>query len=339
MIALWLVLGIVGAVLLLHMMLGFRSSQQTRAVQAYMLQEGRRRTRQSFTVMLTLDRRADTILPLLDHLRSNGYPKLQVVIMIKQTAGSKAQATLASYKRKHQLKDWRIVSHRRGMTLDSAAQRYATGKYVMTLQANSRVDEHFFDRLSRALVATKAPVMMIRSLVRPVGTFAMAILSIGTVIRATTRQLLGRPYMVDSLTEGVVIDRQSLRDDTVLTTRPFLTDQLYIDSTATVAAKPYVGARGLAGLSITAVIVGAFLTWLWLTVTSSEAWLWTGLLTAVAITVVISLQLSNKGYRAIDILNTALFIPIAPVYGLLRFIAYLIGQAIAARRQRQASRP
>jgi hypothetical protein len=339
MIVLWVLLGLVSVAVLLHVLLGARGSRQTRAVHDFLLDEGRRRTRQAFSVVVTLDRRAETLMPLLDHLRAQSYPKLQVIIIVKHTAGSKAQATLAYYKRKHGMKSWSIVRHRRGMTPTSVAQRYATGQYVLTLQPGSRVDDGFFDRLSRAAVSTGASVLLIRSLRRPVRTFAATAHSLEGLLETTFQQLFGKPKLVESLTPGVAVSRSHLRGDTTVTTRPFLLDQLYIDDTAVVMPKPGFGVKTMVTLSVAAVIIAGLLTWAFLTLTASDVWLLAGLSVALCIGVITSLQMSNKGYRAIDMLNTALFLPIAPVYGLLRFVALLTGRAIAAQRQRQASRP
>ena len=89
---------------LFQFLLGGKRSQQVRQVYAYLLRDARRRAQQPITVVVYLERRAETIMPLLTHLTSLQYEKLQVLVVVKQTAGSKAVAELQRYRRRQTMK-------------------------------------------------------------------------------------------------------------------------------------------------------------------------------------------------------------------------------------------
>lgn len=96
------------------------------------------------SVMINLSRSAETIYPLLDHLYSHNYANLEVVIVIKHTAGKYAQKKLLSYRRKNRIRLLKLVKHAKGMTRESLIRQKTTGELVLLLSASDTLSSNFF---------------------------------------------------------------------------------------------------------------------------------------------------------------------------------------------------
>jgi hypothetical protein len=113
-----------------------------------LIKAGRARLKTGVSVILELNRKADTIIPLLDHIAEQSYKKLEVIIVIKQTAGKNARPTLTRYKRAHPEVQLRLINFKAGMTLPEIVRRYAQKPLVMTLSADQRLSPDFFSHIS-----------------------------------------------------------------------------------------------------------------------------------------------------------------------------------------------
>lgn len=123
---------------------GNQQSRKLKRTRQLILQFARTHAAKKVTVAVELTRRADTILPMLDHLYEHDYRKLEIIVIIKQTAGSKARSALDSYRRKNQRKGLRIISHRKGLTPQLILRRYASGDLVVHLEPSDRLSPDFF---------------------------------------------------------------------------------------------------------------------------------------------------------------------------------------------------
>lgn len=109
---------------------------------------GKKQSLKPMTVIVELRETADSIVPLIDHLYSQHYSKLQVIVVVKHTAGKNAVPKLERYRRKYGLKGLRLIRHTRGLTTEQVVQRYATGTFVISLSKDERVSKDFFSILS-----------------------------------------------------------------------------------------------------------------------------------------------------------------------------------------------
>ena len=101
------------------------------------------RKRHSFTVVVDLAKRADTIVPLFDHLAIQSWPKLEVIILVRHTAGARAVKQLREYRRIYPFK-LRIVMHKKGLTIPNVISRYSTSDLIVQLNAHDRIGQDFF---------------------------------------------------------------------------------------------------------------------------------------------------------------------------------------------------
>ena len=100
------------------------------------------------SVIVPLSRRAESLFETLDHLRAQNYEQLEVVVVVRQTAGKNAANTLRRYRRKHADLSLRIVKHKKGMDSRVLASRYARGEVVMELEPSYRLSPGFFAQSS-----------------------------------------------------------------------------------------------------------------------------------------------------------------------------------------------
>jgi hypothetical protein len=125
-----------------------RAVNQVAQLNRLLIKAGRARLKTGVSVVLELNRKADTIIPLLDHIAEQSYKKLEVIIVIKQTAGKNARLTLTRYKRAHPEVQLRLINFKAGMTLTEIVRRYAQKPLVMTLSADQRLSPDFFSHIS-----------------------------------------------------------------------------------------------------------------------------------------------------------------------------------------------
>src|SRR5690606_21154450 len=85
-------------------------------------------------VVIELTKSVETLFPLLDHLRQHGYSKIEVVVIVKHTAGSKAQAKLNYYKRKNHFKNLKVIKHKKGMNQIAIVKKFVKSQFVMQLE-------------------------------------------------------------------------------------------------------------------------------------------------------------------------------------------------------------
>lgn len=101
-----------------------------------------------FSIMLELDRSVEAIWPILTHLTELGYPKLQVVVLVRHTAGKRALGELRRYQRANRSLNVSVIKHRKGMDRDTLLRRHAKGELVMWLGRDTRLNPSFLRRMS-----------------------------------------------------------------------------------------------------------------------------------------------------------------------------------------------
>jgi hypothetical protein len=126
------------------------------------------------SVIIELKRSAETIFPLLDHLYNHHYENLEVIVLIKHTAGKSAQPKLHAYRRKHQTKSLKLVKHHKGMTCESVICRNATGDLVLPLSSNHLLSRLFFSRIALLFLDDNITVVKAQQKTRVGMSFASA---------------------------------------------------------------------------------------------------------------------------------------------------------------------
>jgi len=323
-----LLVGIVGAALtLLPFALGARGARQTRYIYGQLLQGARQRALRRFTVIIPLTRRAETLFPLLDHLYEHGYGKLQIIVVVRQTAGRNAMRDLERYRKKHRRRLLRIVKYQRGMNTAAIASRYATGQYLLNLSQTSRLSPRFFEIVSQVLYATSTDALVVRSLVRPTRTFLRAFWSLLELLRTTKVASLN-----GSLPRShVITSRATAMSAAKVEPRMVAVQQFYIDDTE-LSEVPTPSWRALLSIMCTAFLLVALGAAARFTIEGSSPLIGWLLFVAVELAVFICL-LQGKGYRPIDHVNMLLFVPLVPLYAFGVAIVRGASRISAAMRQ------
>jgi hypothetical protein len=145
--------GIIAACLLvlfvaIQVMIDSFDINTTKRLYKQLVQIGKDHSRKSFTVVITLRKRAESIQPLLEHIYSLGYKELQVLVILKHSAGKNAQSKLMSMRRKNKWQGMRISSYKKGQSHQEVMHRYAKEGLVIELLPDSRLTPGFFDDMS-----------------------------------------------------------------------------------------------------------------------------------------------------------------------------------------------
>jgi len=181
-----------------------RRAIASRRLYAQLFAQLRQQQAKPVTVIIELRRAAETILPLLDHLREQKYAKLTVIVMIRQTAGSRAQTKLATYRRTAVYSQLRLVKHRKGMTILSVVGRYAPRGLVMQLGAGDRVGRDFFQQVSFHFADAQVGAVVPRAqtlLTTSLGSAFQAVIAVWLDLK---KSLVTQPPVDSTIRPGVV---------------------------------------------------------------------------------------------------------------------------------------
>lgn len=318
MIWLFLPLLIAALTLIILFVVSFNNSRQVKSVYDYLIKDARKKSRRSFTIVTTLTRRVEAVTPLLDHLKQYKYKKLQVIVIVKQTAGSNAKRSLEAYRRRSGL-SLTIVKHRRGLSYETTVERYATGDYAMQIDNNDRLSDRFFDLASQILYSTNIGALSIRNHLRPRRTFLQAAWSLVYLFNGVGMVLgLNR----NKKYQHVIVKRKLIISGKSVDARLYLAEQLYVDVTIN-AVKPDLSPVYMSA----ATIIGTLLAVSYYLITRLAGPYESGVFgTVVLITLaacVITIMTSLRGFKLIDYINMLLFVPLLPIFAINKILHYL----------------
>lgn len=314
---------------LLQALLSMRASSETRHIYTYLLNDARERAHRSFTVIVPLGRKAETIYPLLDHLCALHYKKLQVIVLVKQTAGSRAIPELRAYRRRNKMLALRIVQYKKNTTPQVLAGRYATGDYIMTMNPGERLNQRFFIAASQILVTTNTEALAVREVVHAARSFKHAFWALTSLTRATRQSLPG----ASTHAARVIVSRQAMKAGREIQPTSYLSDQFYI-SLPNDSEAPEPTKTGLASVLVLGALIAA--GYVFMTVVSGvlTAGIYGLLFALLPVVTAVIAMMSLKGYTALDYINLVLFIPLSPLYALGQIVSRS-SKAIATVSQRQ----
>jgi len=132
----------------------------TKRLYRRLVQVGKDHSQKSFTIVVTLRKKTTTILPLLEHIYSQDYQKMQVLVILKHTAGKHAQSELRSMRRKNKWQGMRIISYKKGQSDQDIVRRYAKEDVTIELLPDSRMTPGFFDDISYALLLNPQDIIV-----------------------------------------------------------------------------------------------------------------------------------------------------------------------------------
>lgn len=305
------------ATLSVHLVTTMRALKDQRRVQATLLRAAKLKARRSFTVLIHLSRRADSIWPLLDHLAHHNYRKLQVIVVVRQTAGSKAAATLRAYRRTMPALSLSIVTYRKGLLDADVIRRYGTGDYIMTMMPAMRLSPQFFTYLSYALVERPA-AMLVRYYRRPDRTLLSAFASLDALWRAIGYRMAHRTHSIDALEPSIVMAKRALLAGQPVEAKSVLFEDYGIDLTYA-PVMPFISSRSSA---VAATIIVAFgIVAAWLIIASTPVTVVPFVIALMACLYLFSsiiIMTSMKGYSTIQFLLLSSVVPFYPSYLILR---------------------
>jgi hypothetical protein len=300
--------------LILSVIRDARAVRAAGALNRLFIQSGKRQAQKSISVILHLDKRADSILPLLDQLFAQGYAKLEVIIVIKQTAGKNARTQLAAYKKANQA-NLRLVTYRAKLSDTDISSRYATSEFVMRLLPDMTLSKGFFTSISFDYLLSRADGITPRFYTRLDNTIKKAIAS-------DKRTLLPEsPVDLITVTPGIVYKRRSLLKHPkqpliVLSQTAFILDS----GKLTPKSRPRIR---LGWLIPILVVHGALVAYI-VTLDWSERLLLLAVYFGALIFLYISSLINHKVYSPLEKVSLILLSPIFLVSRIASYIAALV---------------
>jgi len=324
------------AVLLTVAVVSFRATslaiRQRNVVYHALLAGAKDRALRKVSVIIPLRRRADSLAPLFEQLSAQHYGKLEVLVVVYQTAGKAAPNAARTLARRSGL-TVKTIKHTKGMTLETAASKRATGDIAMLADADYRFSNRFFEKVSLAFTQP-IDATRIRHLTSVDRSLRSAYWAIITAFQQLLFATLQRPVQVTGLNYGIIVRRQLLKKNA-----PFLAGAELYDEYA--VASPYQAQvpswRSVVTLIATAAIVGLVIL-----TTASDLLLYvTSLITAVLYLVTTITLMQQTGLTRSEKAHLFFIVPFMPIFisiSLLFRTLYVAYSAIARLLQRLLGR-
>lgn len=295
-----------------------KETRQSRRLHQLLIRMAKQISQQPISVIIELDRKADSIFTLIDHLYEQQYPKLEVVVIIKQTAGKKAQTQLINYRRRKNLKSLRIIKHKKGLTVTQTVSKYASGNLVVKLLANNRVSATFFSDVSLDSLSSTYSVIVPRTHIKLDTSVRSGMLAhISVWQRFFSRLRYERVLQV--MTPGVVYNRKALIKGGIKPSAPAcVSRQAYVSTLGNEGGAPEFRLRKKYSVIVILGVIG--LITVFSAVNAEERIILAIFLVSLYLVVHTGLQIGLKGYSLLDKVNLVLLTP----FGLLSTLATLI---------------
>jgi len=309
-------IGVVMIIVLLSMLvIGFRvmsqgASEQRRAYQS-LVEQAKKRSKRKIAVVTTLRRRADSLRSLVNQLAISGYSKLELIVIIHHTAGSKAEQALAILAEQYGV-SIKTVRYTKGDTTESLALQHSSSDYLMYVQPHQHMTRGFFERVAYAF-ATGADAIAVRRYRVPGRTLHSAFQSLRVIFQQALRMARAISQSEATLSEGIVVKRAALRSNT-----PFVVQHVLFEQFALTTDSP---SQQKAWRSIAEGILLIILMWTLIATTSSDVLLYISSLLFVVFIVVAALFVMQ--YSALSVwqrVQLVLLLPFYPFVEVIRII-------------------
>lgn len=317
-----------------------RAVSENGRVQQALMSQAKRRALRAITVVIELQRRPESIFNLLDHLAAHHYKKLDVVVIMKPTAGKTAKAKLEKYRTTTELQRMTLVTFRKGMTDAALATQYAKGTVLLKLDPDMLLSDRFFERVSYGFAASKS-ALLVRRFRRPERTLVSGWTSLSSLWRSvfTPYSQERRQVIEGQLVAGVPVLKTVIRKGTDYTPEPLLYDDYGLDmTTAPLSNTPYSwkGRLIVAGIMLAVVALVIYL----IQVTPRDLLAFIGWLTfAVYLISSIVLLAHLKGLGKLERFLVLALIPFYPLYLIYRGVYRLLQVDETPKRSRPIKQP
>lgn len=297
---------------------------------------GKKHAKKSFSVIIALDKKADSIIPLLNHLYAQNYPKLEVIIVIKHTAGKNARPVLLRYKRGHASLNLQLVKHvAKARPVDVIRQR-AKNMLVMTMSEDERLSHDFFTSASLDFLSHKQNVIILKTYSRLNNSLTAAFTSHFGMHKNLRRQL---STDTSTVLPGAIYRRtvftRSTQENNHSTTASTLAYMVISNPLTSKVIQPTTIKKIITSLLLTFLGIG-IVTYIIITMRYEDQLLLTVLL-ILAYTISYAIGLVGiKAYSALDKTSLILLAPIFGVYQLLIFIVSAFKQMPRLLQRRQS---
>ncbi|MDB5181133.1 MAG: hypothetical protein JWO54_896 [Candidatus Saccharibacteria bacterium] len=329
-----IIAALLAAFVVLRLVSDYRSIKQSRQLYSQLLEFGKLKSQQSFTVVIELSRKAETIFALLDTIYAQHYPSLQVIVVVKRPAGVAARTKLAAYKRQHKLTGFKVVDHEKNQTIVALAKRHSKGKVVIKLNEDMKISPHFFSDLSLDFVQPGVVAVVPDKVHQLNATVSTALREHFTTISKFKTALWLNKVHSWQLNDGVAFRLKEVAKNFENTTGLMaVTSRSTFITTPSAALKPKALVKQ--SVEVTKVLLGTKFV-LWLSMAAfvalvglavlfpAESILISVVLAVLYVLLYASVLSQNNAYKFIDKTNLILLAPFALLYALLIYIATIL---------------
>ena len=290
---------------------------------------------QTFSVVIELSKSAETILPLLSHLYEHKYSGLEIIVIIKHTAGKNSSKILARYRRQNKLNSLKIIHHKKGWNIQDYLRRYGSGKLTMILNSNMRLSPVFFINASieslnnnNAIVALPRQHMVLNE------TVASALHTNANNLRQYI-QLTKKQISIFPFRPGLIYNRKLIvagcKIPAVLSLP--ISQQLNISNTANINSIKSYSKQAIANTTkilkskygiVSLVFVSSLAFTSIMLFKPDELLILLGLIIALYVLTIIVMQIRLKGYSLFNHINLILIAPFSLLFMVVIYVCSFI---------------
>lgn len=293
------------------------TARQQRKVHAVLMDQAKKRAYKKVTLVVELKRRAETLEDLMAHLASHAYAKLDVVVIVYHTAGSRAERMLRDYAKQYSVRVT-PVRYTKGMSIEAAVKKHSKGILVLRGNSTTRFSPRFFEKLSFASVEAREAIA-VRPYVLLGTSLTKALRALSTTLFQSWVGSNTQPHREHGLVDGIVIPKRYLG-----TERTYQVQRVLYEEFAQAVSVPR---RALKPSTLFWLLsIGTVIVLVVCMTTSLDLLIYTGaLMTGVWCVYAFLLVLRAKEYTAWERLQLVLLIPVLPFFlygdGAVRLIA------------------
>lgn len=314
------------------------SARQQRMVYDTLLEAAKRRSLLRISALVSLRRKAETLRPLFAHLATHNYPKLTLMVVVYQTAGSKASSELRRLAKEYGV-SVNVVTYKKGLDITARQAAQKNSDVCMVTDASDRFTPRFFEYVSFAFTQKNITALRVRTVVQPAFTLGSGFSALMHVFKELYLGAFSKPAPLYKTAAGSAIVRtKALTRDA----DPVVEHMLYdafgrIQNALSYAA----GWRSALAFAATALVIGGLVL-----VSPADVFIYIGLLIAavlLVISTIVIVQYQGLGVR--HKLELIALIPLSPILWCIATVRYGALQLWSAtsrlvkRRAKRTARP
>lgn len=204
---------IILAIILLSFVIGFqvfldaKDINHVNLIRKELMAIAKKKVQKSVVVVIEIGRSVKEIEPLLDHLASFEYNKIEIIIL-KKSISDHVRKTLTNYKKSYRFSRFEMFEIKKKVSLIDIIRNNSKGQLILRLGCKSRLSKNFFELISIESAINKDDIVIIPSSHYVLGkSIASALQVQRSIINQVKNRIFKSKVDMQLLEHGIVYKR------------------------------------------------------------------------------------------------------------------------------------